>query len=77
MKGIQLLVQVCDRNDATFCCGRTTSGTGRISGMVFSRDSQRLYVATETSQLSRSGSNPWVGWDDQVRVWDVNVWTTD
>ena len=50
---------------------RKTSGNGRISGMVFSRDSQRLYVATQTSQLSKSGSNPWVGWDDQVRVWDV------
>ena len=51
---------------------QNTSGTGRISDMVFSRDSQRLYVATQTSQLRRSGSNPWVGWDDQVRVWNVN-----
>ena len=63
-------VHVCDVTTRRLLW-QDTSGTGRISGMVFSRDSQRLYVATQTSQLSRSGSNPWVGWDDQVRVWDV------
>ena len=50
---------------------RKTNGTGRVSSIVFSPDSQRLYVAAETSRLSRSGYNPWVGWNDQVRVWDV------
>ena len=63
-------VHVCDVTTRRLLW-QNTSGTGRISGMVFSRDSQRLYVATQTSRLSRSGSNPWVGWDDQVRVWDV------
>ena len=50
---------------------RKTSGNGRASSIVFSPDSQRLYVATQTSQLSRSNNGPWLGWDDQVRVWDV------
>ena len=63
-------VHVCDVTTRRLLW-QNTSGTGRISGMVFSRDSQRLYVASQTSRLSRSGSNPWVGWDDQVRVWDV------
>ena len=52
---------------------RQRNGTGTISSMVFSPDSQRLYVATRTSRLSKSGYNPWVGWDDQVRVWDINA----
>ena len=47
------------------------SGTGRVSDVVFSPDSQRLYVATRTGTLHSSGSEPWTGWDDQVRVWDV------
>lgn len=38
------------------------SGIGYISDAVFSPDSQRLYVATETGAQS---------WDDQVRIWDV------
>ena len=48
-----------------------TSGKGRVSSMSFSPDSERLYVTTETSRLSRRGYGPWLGWDDQVRVWDV------
>ena len=52
---------------------RQTNGTDSISSMVFSPDSQRLYVTTRTSRLSKSGYNPWVGWDDQVRVWDINA----
>ena len=52
---------------------RQASGTGSISSMVFSPDSQRLYVTTGTSRLRRSGYDPWVGWDDQVRVWDINA----
>ena len=51
---------------------RKTSGNGRVSSMVFSPDSQRLYVATQTSRLSRTNYGPWLGWDDQVRVWDIN-----
>ncbi len=48
-----------------------TSSNGRISSLAFSPDSQRLYVTTETSRLSRSGYGPWLGWDDRVRVSDV------
>ncbi len=47
------------------------SGTGAIKDLTFSPDSQSLYVATRTQSLSRSGPNPWEGWDDKVRVWDV------
>ncbi len=47
------------------------SGIGAIKDVVFSPDSQHLYVATRTVGLSRSGSDPWTGWDDKVRVWDV------
>ncbi len=50
---------------------RDRSGTGRVSDVVFSPDSQRLYVATRTGTLHSSGSAPWEGWDDQIRVWDV------
>ncbi len=48
------------------------SGLGRIKDMKFSPDSQNLYVATATSGIRRSGTEHWQGWDDQVRVWDVN-----
>ncbi len=51
---------------------RKTSGNGRVSSLAFSPDSQHLYVTTKTSRLSRSNYGPWVGWDDQVRVWDIN-----
>lgn len=50
---------------------KTQSGIGRISDVVFSPDSQHLYVATKTDGLSRSAPGPWEGWDDQVRVWNV------
>ena len=50
---------------------KAQSGIGRISDVVFSSDSQHLYVATETAGLRRSGPGPWEGWDDQVRVWNV------
>lgn len=63
-------VHVCDVTTLRLLW-QNTSGTGRISGMVFSPDSQRLYVATQTSRLSRTNYGPWLGWDDQVRVWDV------
>ena len=49
-----------------------TSGNGRISSIVFSPDSQRLYVANQTSRLRKTGDEPWVGWDDHVRIWDIN-----
>ena len=45
---------------------------GRVADVVFSPDSQRLYVAAKTAGLSRSNLNPWTGWSDQVDVWDVN-----
>ena len=47
------------------------SGISRISDVVFSPDNQHLYVAAQTGTLNRSGGEPWQGWDDQVRVWDV------
>ena len=52
---------------------RETNRTGWISNMVFSPDNRHLYVATQTSELQRSGDGPWTGWDDQVHVWDVNA----
>ncbi len=48
-----------------------TSGIGSISNVVFSPDSQNMYVATSTAGLRRSGFTPYTGWDDKVRVWDV------
>ena len=50
---------------------KAQSGIGRISDVVFSPDSQHLYVATETGGLRRAAPGPWQGWDDQVRVWNV------
>ena len=50
---------------------RERIGIGRVSGFVFSPDSQRLYVSTATRALSSSGGGIWVGWDDRVRVLDV------
>ena len=47
------------------------SGISRISDVVFSPNSRHLYVAVQTGTLNRSGGEPWQGWDDQVRVWDV------
>ena len=47
------------------------SGISRISDVVFSPDNRHLYVAAQTSTLNRSGGEPWQGWDDHVRVWDV------
>ena len=47
------------------------SGLGRIVDMQFSPNSQNLFVATATSGIRRSGTGHWQGWDDQVRVWDV------
>ena len=47
------------------------SGISRISDVVFSPDNRHLYVATQTGTLNSSGDEPWHGWDDQVRVWDV------
>ena len=47
------------------------SGIDRIEEITFSPDSQHLYVATSGRRLSQSGFNPWEGWDDKVRVWDV------
>lgn len=50
---------------------KVQSGIGRISDVVFSPDSQHLYVATETAGLTWIDPGPWTGWDDQVRVWHV------
>lgn len=48
------------------------SGIARISEIEFSPDSQYLYVATQTYGLSKTGAEPWQGWDDKVRIWDVH-----
>lgn len=50
---------------------RDKSGIGIITNMEFSSDSQKLYVATRTGGLSRKGDTPYTGWDDTVRIWDV------
>ncbi len=51
---------------------REKSGIGSVSGLAFSLDSQRLYVATSTSGLTSSNANgTWTGWDDLVRIWNV------
>ena len=50
---------------------KAQSGIGTISDMVFSSDSQHLYVATETAGLTWIDPGSWQGWDDQVRVWNV------
>ena len=50
---------------------KVQSGIGTISDVVFSPDSQHLYVATETAGLTWIDPGPWQGWDDQVRVWHV------
>ena len=47
------------------------SGIGRIADTVFSRDSQNLYVASRTGTLRWQGQQGWQGWDDHIRVWDV------
>lgn len=50
------------------------SAIGRISDLIFSPDSQLLYVATDTYGLSRSGQDPlvgWKGWYDKVKVFDI------
>ena len=52
-------------------------GIGTVSGLAFSPDGQRLYVANQTGVLHALGPLPepdepyWEGWDDRVRVRDV------
>ena len=50
---------------------KAESGIGTISDVVFSPDSQHLYVATETAGLTWIDPGPWQGWDDQVRIWNI------
>ncbi len=75
-------VAASDRNTAYFYVWdidtmqqllKEKTGIGRTANMKFSPNSQYLYVATKTGVLSKSGLNPWVGWDDKVCVWDVNL----
>ena len=51
---------------------KAKSAIGGISQVTFSPDSERLYVASRTGGVSQYGTNPWEGWDEKVRVWDVN-----
>ena len=50
---------------------KAKNGDDRVVDIQFSPNSQKLYVATNTAGLSRTGYEPWKGWDDKVRVWDV------
>ena len=47
-------------------------GFTRITDLAFSPNSQHLYVTTNMVGWSRSGTNPWEGWDVKIRVWEVN-----
>ena len=49
----------------------TKNGIGPITSITFSPNSQQLYVTTTTTNFWRSGLNPWEGWDDKLRVWNV------
>ena len=49
----------------------TKNGIGQITDMAFSPNNQHLYVTTTTTSLWRSGLNPWKGWDDKIRVWNI------
>ena len=49
------------------------SAIGIILKVTFSPDSQRLYVASKTTSLRKSGTTYWTGWDDRVRVRDVQT----
>ncbi len=51
----------------------TESGIGRVSDIVFSPNSERLFVATQTGALLKTNNLPWQGWDDLVRVWDTDT----
>ena len=50
---------------------KAKSAIGSVTTVTFSPDSQRLYVASRTGGRTKIGTNPWEGWDDRVRVWDV------
>ncbi len=50
---------------------KAKNGIGNTSAITFSPDSKRLYVASRTGVRRKSGTNPWEGWDDRVRVWDA------
>lgn len=50
---------------------KVVSGIEFITDLTFSPDSQHLYVASRTGGLRKFGNNPYEGWDDKVRVWDV------
>lgn len=51
---------------------KAKSAVRSVTMVTFSPDSQRLYVASRTGSISMTGTNPWVGWDERVRVWDTN-----
>ncbi len=49
----------------------TKNSIGKTLQVIFSPDSQILYAVSRTYGLSKSNNNPWEGWDDKVRLWDV------
>lgn len=49
------------------------SGTGIITDLAFSLNNQHLYVATRTGAVSKFGTDGWVGFDDQIRIWDIEL----
>ena len=52
---------------------KMVNGIGRVTDLTFSPDSQHLYVSSRNGRLRKVGSNPYEGWDDTVRVWDVRT----
>ena len=46
-------------------------GSGNVTGLSFSSDSKKLYVAQRSEPLSGDGKGGWQGWDDNVRVWNT------
>ncbi len=49
------------------------SGIGYITDLKFGLNSQFLYVASVTGGLRGTVNRIYEGWDDKVRVWDVNT----
>ena len=50
---------------------KVKNGIGSSTQLTFSPDNKHLYIASRTSVIRKSGTNPWEGWDDVVRVRDV------
>ena len=51
---------------------KINSGTGVITDIEFSPDSKKIYIANRSSRLSKMGNQPIEGWDDNIRVWNID-----